>query len=86
MRTIIEVLQSLFCIKDSCNCYLFKDGRNAIVVDCGDGKVLKHIRELGVKKIQWVLFTHHRDICQGAHKLIRNGVKIAVPEYGKISF
>ena len=51
---------------DTCNVYVLKDGKSAILIDLGDGTVLSHLGEIGVTKVDWVLLTHHhREQCQG---------------------
>ena len=40
--------------------------RDCLLIDFGSGKVLDHLRELGISKVDWILHTHHhRDQCQG---------------------
>ena len=57
----------LFAWTDTCNVYVLRDGDAALLVNLGDGSVLEHLSELGVKKVEWVLFTdHHREQNQGA--------------------
>jgi len=52
---------------DTCNVYVLRDGDAALLIDLGDGSVLDHLGAIGVKRIEWVLFTHHhREQCQGA--------------------
>ena len=42
----------------------------ALVMDCGSGTVADAFADLGVKGIDWILFTHHhRDQCFGAGRL-----------------
>lgn len=41
--------------------------------------MLDHLAEIGVKRVEWVLFTHHHcEQCQGAPKLQGRGVKLSV--------
>lgn len=70
----------LFVWTDACNVYVVKDGDAALLIDLGDGSVLDHLGEIGVKQVDWVLFTHHhREQCQGSPKLEGKGTKIAGP-------
>ena len=73
----------LFAWTDTCNVYVLRDGDAALLVNLGDGSVLEHLSELGVKKVEWVLFTdHHREQNQGASKLgpwRERGTKVAAP-------
>ena len=55
----------LFAWTDTCNIYVLRDGDAALLVNLGDGSVLEHLSEIGVKKIEWVLFTDHH----GAEKV-----------------
>ena len=79
-----EINPDIFCWTDTCNVYVIKDGPAAILIDLGDGSVLDALPELGVKQVEWVLYTHHhREQCQGHAKLAGHpasgGVKVAVP-------
>jgi len=66
-------------LRDTCNVYVVRDGKNALIVDSGSGAVLQHLEDLGVSKIDWVLHTHHhRDQCQGS-RIMPQGTRIAVP-------
>jgi len=71
----------LFVWTDTCNVYVVRDQDAAVLIDLGDGRVLDHLSEIGVSKVEWVLFTHHhREQCQGAARLQGSGAKIAGPE------
>src|ERR1700675_4422331 len=60
----------LFVWTDTCNVYVIREGDSALLVDLGDGSVLDHLAELGIKQVDWVLFTHHhREQCQGFPRL-----------------
>src|SRR5262245_54688414 len=68
----------LYLWTDTCNVYVIRDGESALLIDLGDGSVLDHLSELGVKQVDWVLFTHHhREQCQGASKL--KGAQVGAP-------
>ena len=73
----------LFVWTDTCKVYVVRDGEAALLVNLGDGSVLEDLSELGVKKVEWVLFTdHHREQNQGASKLEpwrECGTKVAAP-------
>ena len=72
---------NLFTWTDTCNVHVIRDGDSALLIDLGDGSVLDHLAEIGVKNVEWVLFTHHhREQCQGAPKLKGRNVKIAAPD------
>src|SRR5260221_5853286 len=71
----------VFLWSDTCNAYVVRDGDAALLVDLGDGSVLDHLGEIGVKRVEWVLFTHHhREQCQGAQRLAGMGIAAACPE------
>lgn len=77
----------LFVWTDTCNVYVLRDGDAALLVDLGDGSVLDHLGEIGVKRIDWVLFTHHhREQCQGASLLQKWKAKAAAPEAERALF
>jgi glyoxylase-like metal-dependent hydrolase (beta-lactamase superfamily II) len=70
----------LFVWTDTCNVYVIRDGESALLIDLGDGSVLDHLPELGVKQVDWVLFTHHhREQLQGAPKLKGLNAKVGAP-------
>src|SRR5687767_2099584 len=80
----------LFVWTDTCNVYVLRDGDAALLINLGDGSVLDHLADIGVKHVEWVLFTdHHREQCQGASKLglwrVR-GTKVAAPEAERALF
>ncbi|MBV8879767.1 MAG: MBL fold metallo-hydrolase, partial [Planctomycetaceae bacterium] len=67
----------LYVWTDTCNVYVLKDGDSALLIDLGDGSVLDQLGQIGVKQVDWVLFTHHhREQGQGASKLEGKGVQV----------
>ena len=69
----------LFVWTDTCNVYVIRDGDSALLIDLGDGSVLDRLPELGVRRVDWVLFTHHhREQCQGASKLRAWNAKVGM--------
>jgi glyoxylase-like metal-dependent hydrolase (beta-lactamase superfamily II) len=73
--------RDLFVWRDTCNVYVLRDGNAALLINLGDGNVLEHLPEIGVRQIERVLFTdHHRELCQGAGKLAGSGARFAAPE------
>jgi glyoxylase-like metal-dependent hydrolase (beta-lactamase superfamily II) len=82
-----QVFQNVFQWTDTCNVYVIKDGDASVLIDLGDGSVLDHLAEIGVKSVEWVLFTHHhREQCQGAERLAGRGIQVAVPDAEKALF
>jgi glyoxylase-like metal-dependent hydrolase (beta-lactamase superfamily II) len=77
----------LFRWTDTCNVYVLRDGDAAMLIDLGDGTVLDHLDNIGIKRVEWVLFTHHhREQCQGAARLKGTGAKVAAPEAERALF
>jgi len=71
----------LFIWTDTCNVYVLRDGDAALLIDLGDGSVVDHLAEIGVKRVEWVLLTHHhREQCQGIERLDRTVTKVAAPK------
>jgi len=70
----------LYLWSDTCTVYVLKDGDAALLIDLGDGSVLDHLDEIGVKRVEWVLLTHHhREQFQGSPRLEGRGVKVGGP-------
>ncbi len=79
--TFEKISENLYRVSDVCNVYVIKSGDKALLIDSGDGRVLEVLKEIGVRKIDWVLHTHsHRDQCQGTPRLVEAGAEVAVPE------
>lgn len=85
-----KTLPDLFVWTDTCNVHVLRDGDAALLINLGDGSVLDHLAEIGVKQVEWVLFTeHHREQCQGASKLgtwRERGTKVVAPEAERALF
>ena len=79
--------EHLFAFRDTCNVYLLTDGDLGLVVDAGSGSVLDVLDDTGVRRIEWVLHTHHhRDQTWGTPRLRGQGARVAVPEYERHFF
>ncbi len=77
----------LYRFTDTCNVYVLVDQERALLIDCGAGDVLDHLDALGVRQVDWVLFTHHhRDQAQGAQRLVDAGARLAVPQHERYLF
>lgn len=75
-----RTMPDLFVWQDTCNVWVLRDGDSALLIDLGDGSVLKALPNLGIKRVEWVLFTHHhREQCQGAPLLAGTVAKVGVP-------
>ncbi len=82
-----QPVPGVYLWQDSCNVYVLKHADAALLINLGDGVVLKHLAEIGVKRVEWVIFTdHHRELCQGAPKLDRATTKVASSELEKEIF
>lgn len=82
-----QVARDVYLFPDICNVYVIKSGELGLLIDLGSGDVLDHIKEIGITKIEWVLFTHHhREQTQGYPRLKGTGAKVAVPEVEKALF
>jgi len=77
----------LFVWSDTCNVYVLRDRDAALLIDLGDGRVLEHLHDIGVRRVEWVLFTHHhREQCQGALRLKGSAARTAAPEAERALF
>jgi glyoxylase-like metal-dependent hydrolase (beta-lactamase superfamily II) len=71
---------SITRFRDTCNVYVLRAGREAILVDFGSGAVLDHLADFGVDRVTDVLITHHhRDQVQGLERAPAAGIRIWVP-------
>jgi glyoxylase-like metal-dependent hydrolase (beta-lactamase superfamily II) len=70
----------VFLFRDTCNVYVLRSGRQAVLVDFGSGDVLDHLAEWDVDEVTDVLVTHHhRDQVQGLERAAAAGIRIWVP-------
>ncbi len=75
-----EIVPGVSCFRDSCNVYVLRSGREAVLIDFGSGAVLDRLGELGVDRVTDVLVTHHhRDQVQGLARAVAAGARIWVP-------
>src|SRR5829696_653595 len=78
----VEVAPEVACFRDTCNVYVLRTGREAVLIDFGSGAVLDHLGELGVERVTDVLVTHHhRDQVQGLARARQEGIRIWVPPH-----
>ena len=67
MPNSTRIAPDIFLWSDTCNVFVVRDGDAALLIDLGDGSVLDALSEIGVRRVEWVLFTHHhREQCQGS--------------------
>ncbi len=59
---------------------VLRDGAKALLIDCGDGRVLPELRRRGISAVEQVLFTHHhRDQACGAGIFAELKARLVVP-------
>ncbi|MGX5806137.1 MBL fold metallo-hydrolase [Bradyrhizobium sp. Arg314] len=67
--------------------YVLERDRDALLIDTGSDTVMRHLAEIGVDRVNWVLHTHHhRDQCWGTKGVQNTGAKLAVPKFEKHLF
>lgn len=82
-----QLAPDVFVWTDTCNIYVIRDGDAALLIDLGDGSVLSQLPNIGIRRVEWVLFTHHhREQCQGASLLQGRETKVAAPEAERALF
>lgn len=70
----------VFLFRDTCNVYLLRHGREAVLIDFGSGDVLDHLADFAVDRVTDVLVTHHhRDQVQGLARAVAEGIRVWVP-------
>lgn len=76
-----QLAPDLYRFRDTCQVYVLRSGREAILIDFGTGDVLEHLPALGIERVTDVLMTHHhRDQGQGLARAAAIGARIWVPE------
>jgi glyoxylase-like metal-dependent hydrolase (beta-lactamase superfamily II) len=76
----VESIAGVLRVRDTCNVYVLRSGREAVLVDFGSGAVLDRLDELGIDRVTDVLVTHHhRDQVQGLERAVAAGIRIWVP-------
>jgi glyoxylase-like metal-dependent hydrolase (beta-lactamase superfamily II) len=76
----VESVAGVLRVRDTCNVYALRSGREAVLIDFGSGAVLDRLDELGVDRVTDVLVTHHhRDQVQGLERAAAAGIRIWVP-------
>ncbi len=60
------LLPDLHLFRDTCNVYLIRNGSEAIAIDFGSGRWMRHLKSLGIRRLAHVFLTHHHpDQCAG---------------------
>jgi glyoxylase-like metal-dependent hydrolase (beta-lactamase superfamily II) len=77
---VSELVEGVALVRDTCNVYVLRSGRDAVAIDFGSGSVLDCLDELGIDRVTDVLVTHHhRDQVQGLRRAVDAGARIWVP-------
>ncbi len=75
-----QLSENLYVFSDTCNVYVIKSGREAVLIDFGSGDILDGLSALGIERVTDVLMTHHhRDQGQGLRRAVNAGIAIWVP-------
>src|SRR5436190_4182685 len=81
LRPASEAWPDLFIYTDTCNVFVLRDGPAAILFNLGNGGVLDHLGDIGVRNVEWIIFTdHHREQCQGIGRVDRTRTQLAAPQ------
>jgi glyoxylase-like metal-dependent hydrolase (beta-lactamase superfamily II) len=76
-----EIAPDLYSFRDTCQVYILRHGRQAVLVDFGTGGVLEELAGLGIERVSDVLMTHHhRDQGQGLARAVAAGARVWVPQ------
>jgi glyoxylase-like metal-dependent hydrolase (beta-lactamase superfamily II) len=82
-----SVTENVFRFEDTCNVYVIRSGRRAVLVDFGGGHVLEHLQDIAVDEVAAILHTHHhRDQAQGDRLAAARGIPILVPQHERHLF
>lgn len=82
-----QILPNLWLFEDTCNVYIVRSGRRAVLIDFGSGAVLDHLADLGVSSVDGIYHTHHhRDQCQGDKRAAARNIPIHVPAHERHLF
>lgn len=78
---MIALSENLFLEPSTCQVYIIRQGETAVLIDFGDGSVLRHLEALGIRRVAAILITHHhRDQAQGLPLAVGAGIPIWVPD------
>lgn len=76
----MHITPDVILYKDTCNVYILRSGREAVLIDFGNGGVLAHLDQWGIDRVTDVLITHHhRDQVQGLWRAQAAGIRVWVP-------
>ncbi|MFO0867413.1 MAG: MBL fold metallo-hydrolase [Pirellulales bacterium] len=87
LRPVAPEWPQLFVQQGTCNAYVLRDGDAALLINLGDGTILDRLPEIGVMHVEWIVFTdHHREQCQGMHRVDRTRTRVAAPQEERALF
>jgi len=76
----MEISEHLAVYRGPIHVGIVRDGPKALLIDCGDGRVLPELRRRGIAAVEQVLFTHHhRDQACGAEAFVELKARLVVP-------
>jgi len=76
-----RISEHVYVYKDTCNVYVIRQGKQAVLIDFGSGEVLEQLSNIGVDQVAAILMTHyHRDQGQGLARANVQGIPIWVPQ------
>ena len=76
----VRVCDDCFQVGDWAAGYVIRVGDVGLCIDAPGGAWVERLDEIGVKRIEWVLATHHhRDTLASAGALAAGGARLAVP-------
>lgn len=79
-RPAPDEFPELFAFTDTCNTYVLRSGDKALLLNIGAGGAVERLEKIGIKQIEWILFTdHHRENCQALTNAEIDEAKIAAP-------
>jgi glyoxylase-like metal-dependent hydrolase (beta-lactamase superfamily II) len=78
---LVAISANLFRYRDTCDVYVLRHGREAVLIDFGSGAVLDELEAVDIDRVTDVLVTHHhRDQVQGLSRAVDAGIRVWVPE------
>lgn len=80
MASLERIANSLYRCLDGCCAYALVSGKQALLIDPGDGAIVEALRAIGIDRVEWVLHTHaHRDLCGADRALVAAGARLREP-------
>ncbi|CAM4138802.1 MBL fold metallo-hydrolase [Paenibacillus alkaliterrae] len=75
-----KLADDLYVYESTCQVYVRMQGKQAVLIDFGDGTVLDELAAIGAEQVAGILMTHHhRDQGQGLPRAVEAGIPIYVP-------